>query len=69
MVGRQEKNVPYLPAGRQVTIFLKNRFLCTNNELASAIQVSDCRFLNLAALTYGLVSVTQIFPDTSLLIF
>jgi len=52
-----------------ITIFLKNCFLCTNNELASAIQVSDRRFLNLAALTHDLVSATQIFLDTSLLIF
>ena len=36
-------------------------FSCTNNGLASAIQVSDRRFLNLAALTHGLVSELQIY--------
>ena len=36
-----------LPAGSD---FLKNRFRSTNNELASAIQVSDRRFLDLAVL-------------------
>ena len=45
-----------------ITIFFKNRFRSTNNELASAIQVSDRRFLNLAALTHGLVSELQIIP-------